>query len=175
MCNNESCQLIQSIIFLIKHFVSDEVVARHLISDIKLINLNSQWLFTPAELLGSDFCSQLFASSEVSQLGFLVSIKTVICYSELSFTQFTILNAFSPIQGLLCGIFVQSCSPLSRLLSWLFAFPWKRYLANFRTQISILNVFCPDKGYFTEGFVSQLFAQTRVNQLAVRFPLGIAT
>ena len=144
-------------------------------SDIKLSNLKSQRLFTPAEFLGGGFCSQLFASSEVSQLSFLISFEMVLCYSELSSTQFTILNAFSPRQGLLCGIFIPSCSPLSRLLSWLFAFPWKCYLAVFRIQISILNVFRPDKGYFTEGFVLQLFGQTRVNQLAVCFPLGIAT
>ena len=88
-----------------------------------LSNLNSQRLFTPAELLGGGFCSQLFASSEVNQLGFLISFEPVLCYLELSSTQFTILNAFSPRQGLLCGIFVHSCSPLARIVSWLFAFP----------------------------------------------------
>ena len=61
------------------------------------------------------------------------------------------------------------------LISWLFVFPWKRYLAIFHAQLSILNVFRPDKGYFMEVFVLQLFAKTRINQLAVRFPLGKAT
>ena len=129
-------------------------------------------------------------------------------------------SGFSPRQGLLCGNFVRSCSPLRRLLSWLFAFLSKRYLAT--NPSSLLHAFCPDKGYFAvilfyicsprQGlitgcslpagysylgicsdpsslldvfcldtgysmvvFVLQLFAQTRFNQLAVRFPQGIAT
>ena len=65
-----------------------------------LSNLNSQRLFTPAELLGGGFCSQLFASSEVNQLAFLVSLETVLCYSKIK-TQFFASLRFSPRQGVL--------------------------------------------------------------------------
>ena len=85
-------------------------------------------MFYPDRGYSTEFCSQVFASLEVTQLAVRVSAETLLGYQTQKSYLRELCQRFSPRQGLLYGI-----------------------------------------------FVLQLFAQTRVNQLAVHFPFGIAT
>ena len=117
-----------------------------------------------SELLCGSFCSRC------SPLPRLISYSKV--QGQLVTCQ-VFCNTFFSQTGDTSRNFFRSCSPLSRLISWLFAFPQKRYFA-----IKVKNLmpaFFTQTGATQRNFVLQLLAQTSFNQLAVHFPTGIAT